>query len=132
MIVVDTNILVCLRLPGPLTASCDRLVSADPDWVAPRLWRSEFRNVLVLHLRKGLLDMSEALRAMASAEAQMAETTLDVPSDLVLRLSSESGCTAYDCEFVALAHELETPLFTTDRQILRAFPDLARPLPSSP
>jgi predicted nucleic acid-binding protein len=44
----------------------------------------------------------------------------------VLRLASASGCTAYDCEFVALALALEAPLVTSDRELLAAFPAVAR------
>ena len=36
-----------------------------------------------------------------------------------------SGCTAYDCEFVALADVHQVPLVTVDRRILKAFPKLA-------
>jgi len=46
----------------------------------------------------------------------------------VLDLVASSTCTAYDCEFVALARELAVPLVTTDKQILRDFPAIARPL----
>ena len=40
-----------------------------------------------------------------------------------------SHCSAYDCEFVALALELEVPLVTADRQLLRSFPRIAVPFP---
>jgi predicted nucleic acid-binding protein len=43
----------------------------------------------------------------------------------MLELAHRSGCTAYDCEFVALAEKLELPLVTSDPQILKAFPDQA-------
>jgi len=39
-----------------------------------------------------------------------------------------SGCSAYDCEFVAAALALQTRLITSDRQLLRTFPTLASPL----
>jgi predicted nucleic acid-binding protein len=42
-----------------------------------------------------------------------------------LQLAAESGCSAYDCEFVALARDLEVPLVTADRQLLAAFPSTA-------
>jgi predicted nucleic acid-binding protein len=36
-----------------------------------------------------------------------------------------SACSAYDCEFVALARAQRVPLLTTDRQLLREFPNVA-------
>jgi hypothetical protein len=42
-----------------------------------------------------------------------------------LNLVRKSPCSAYDCEFVALAEDLEIPLLTTDRKILSAFPSVA-------
>jgi len=43
----------------------------------------------------------------------------------VLELAVRSRCTAYDCEFVALAKQLGVPLVTSDRQVLAAFPETA-------
>ena len=51
-----------------------------------------------------------------------------VASEQVLQLATSSGCSAYDCEFVAAAQQLGVPLVTEDRAILTAFPDLARSL----
>jgi len=34
-------------------------------------------------------------------------------------------CSAYDCEFVALAQKLETRFFTMGGKLLKAFPDMA-------
>ncbi len=36
-----------------------------------------------------------------------------------------TGCSAYDCEFVALAIKLNTHLVTMDKKLLRAFPKCA-------
>lgn len=47
MIVVDTNIIVYLMVPGENTESAKLLLIKDSMWVAPVWWRSEFRNVLV-------------------------------------------------------------------------------------
>src|SRR5262249_48380713 len=38
---------------------------------------------------------------------------------------ARSNCTAYDCEFVALAQAEGVQLVTADRQILHEFPDAA-------
>ncbi len=40
----------------------------------------------------------------------------------------EAGCSAYDCEFVALAIQLDTRLDTMDGRLLRAFPERAMSL----
>lgn len=36
-----------------------------------------------------------------------------------------SPCSAYDCEFVALAADLTVPLVTTDKKLVKSFPDIA-------
>jgi predicted nucleic acid-binding protein len=59
------------------------------------------------------------------AERLMGENEYDMNSADVLALAAQCGCTAYDCEFVALARELRVPLVTTDKEILAAFPETA-------
>ena len=39
----------------------------------------------------------------------------------VLALATESGCGAYDCEFVAVAQDLGLPLVTADVELLAKF-----------
>jgi predicted nucleic acid-binding protein len=46
---------------------------------------------------------------------------------LVLELTQRSLCSAYDCEYVALAVQLRTKLVTADKQVLQAFPEVAVP-----
>ncbi len=126
MIVVDTNVLAYLWIRGPLSEASSELLERDDDWHAPSLWRSEFRNVLVNHLRAGAASFEACLAAMEGAGEQMREKTLEVDSVEVLRLARDSKCSAYDCEFVALAKRLGVPLVTSDRKLARAFPDLTR------
>jgi hypothetical protein len=40
-------------------------------------------------------------------------------------LAASSGCSAYECEFVALAKDLEIILITLESQILAHFPETA-------
>ena len=128
MIVVDTNILAYLWLPGPRAAAAEKLLLADSDWNAPLLWRSEFRSILAGYLRRGDVTMEGALRTVADVEEEMTGREFDVPSADVLRLVQQSACSAYDCEFVALARDLGVPLVTSDKAILKAFPAVARAL----
>jgi len=65
------------------------------------------------------------LKYVAEAEALVSGREFEVPSAPVLALAQESGCTAHDCEFVHLAQEFDVPLVTSDRNLLRVFPDLA-------
>jgi predicted nucleic acid-binding protein len=57
VIVVDTNVLVYLVLPGEHTEHAERVLHRDPVWTAPLLWRSEFRNVLAVYMRQGRLSL---------------------------------------------------------------------------
>ncbi|MCP9909602.1 type II toxin-antitoxin system VapC family toxin [Cyanobium sp. BA20m-p-22] len=128
MIVVDTNVLAYLLLPGPKTSLAEALLLDQPRWAAPPLWRSEWRNVLTTYLRRDLLQLSEAVALMQHAEVLLAGQDEPVASDQVLQLANSSRCSAYDCEFVAAALQLGVPLVTDDRAVLAAFPDVARPL----
>jgi predicted nucleic acid-binding protein len=130
MIVVDTNVLAYLWLPGERTKAAERLLKKDSDWNAPLLWRSEFRNVLAGCLRRGDVSLETALQIVEGAEGQMHGREFSVPSPQVLARVEESECSAYDCEFVVLADELGVSLVTSDEKLLRSFPALARPLGS--
>lgn len=125
MIVVDTNVLAYLLLDAERTAQAERALTRDADWAAPLLWRSELRNVLAAQLHRGALELADARRLQGEAEHLMAGGEYAVGSADVLELAAASGCSAYDCEFVALAAELDVPLVTVDRELLAAFPERA-------
>jgi predicted nucleic acid-binding protein len=125
VIVADTNLIVYLVMPSPYTEAAERLLIRDPDWVVPFLWRSEFRNVLSLYLRKGLIRFDQALAIQAEMETLFQGKEYDVTSLDVLSLTHHSGCSAYDCEFVALAKALDIKLVTMDRKLVTCFPDTA-------
>jgi predicted nucleic acid-binding protein len=128
MIVVDTNVLAYLYLPSAYTAAAESLLEQDPEWAAPILWRSEFRNVLAGYLRRGLLTFDQMRNLQQEAESLLAGQEFEVQSTAVLQLVRDSDCSAYDCEFVALAIQLDTRLVTMDGKLLRAFPECAMAL----
>lgn len=123
MIVVDSNVLAYLHLPGEHTAAAETFFEQEPDWVAPSLWRSEFRNILAGYLRRGTISFDQACKLQQEAEGLLAGGEYDVESQAILELVRDSNCTAYDCEFVALALKLNTKLVTMDKKLLQAFPD---------
>jgi predicted nucleic acid-binding protein len=125
VIVADTNLLVYLRVGGAHRDAAEAVFRRDPVWAMPVLWRSEFRSALVGLLRAGAFGLDEATALVRDTEELMAASEYDVVGHHVLALAADSGCSAYDCEFVALAEDLGVPLVTTDRQLLRAFPERA-------
>ena len=122
MIVVDTNVLAYLYLPGEHTSHAEALLERDPGWVAPVLWRSEFRNILAGYMRRRALTFEQAREVQAEAESLLSGSEHEVDSQHVLELVRDSDCSAYDCEFVALAMKLGAKLVTMDARLLRAFP----------
>jgi len=125
MIVVDTNIIAYLYLSSEKTQLSEQALTKDMEWVAPVLWRSEFRNILAYYTRNKILTLENSLKMMIEAEVLMNGGEYDIASTQVLSLASSSGCSAYDCEFVALALDLKVPLVTSDRKLLKAFRGIA-------
>lgn len=128
MIVVDTNVIAALYLPNENTASAETLLNQDADWAVPLLWRSELRNTLTKYLRAGLMSLEQIYQIQHEAEDLIAHNEYQANSLAVLKLASISKCSAYDCEFVALAQFLNTKLVTQDKQVLAQFPQVATAL----
>ena len=125
MIVVDTSIIASLWVPNDMEELAYKVLRKDPDWVAPLLWRSELRNVMALYLRKNILELSTILQSMQEAEQLMESNAYEVNSAQVLQWVHNSGYSAYDCEFVALADDLDVQLVSFDKQICREFSGIA-------
>jgi predicted nucleic acid-binding protein len=125
VIVVDSNVIAYLYLPGEHTAIAEALLEHDPHWAAPVLWKSEFRNILAGYFRRGDMTFEQACALQREAESLLAGAEFELDSLGVLELVRDSDCSAYDCEFIALALRLETRLVTMDKKLLRAFPKVA-------
>ncbi len=125
MICVDTNIICYRYMASPLSAAADAAWAKDPDWIVPILWRSEFRNALAGSIRRRSLTAEEAIAIADLAEAMLNQKEFTISTSAVLQLVSRSSCSAYNCEFVALAHAEGVRLLTVDRQILQEFPEVA-------
>ena len=124
-VVVDTNVVAYYWLPGAHTECAVALRRKTDDWFVPKLWRSEFQNVLGGYLRAGFIGLDQAKALIRSAEAELLDFEREVDSAVVMDLVAASTCSAYDCEFVALAMSMGIPLVTEDAQVLREFPRVA-------
>lgn len=125
MIVADTNLIAGLYTDASQRDLVAAVYRKDHRWAAPYLWRSEFRNVMALYMRKGLLELDQTIQITHWAEDQMSENEYLPIASRVLVLASMSGCTAYDCEFVSVAENLGWPLITFDKKVLKQFPLIA-------
>ena len=123
MIVADTNVIAYLYLPGRFSSATETLLLRESDWAVPRLWRSEFRNILASYMRQGSLTLDDAVAIYARAASLVGGNEYAVSAPDVLRLAKASQCSAYDCEFVALAQHLDVRLVTADAKLRKSFPD---------
>jgi len=69
--------------------------------------------------------LERAQEIMENTLRLMEERQVTPNSNRVLALAANSSCTAYDCEYVALAEQLGIKLVTADKQLIKAFPDIA-------
>jgi predicted nucleic acid-binding protein len=128
MIVVDTNILAYLYLPGDRTEEVKSLLEADSEWAAPVLWRSELTNILCTCMRVKGLAKDRCLEIFELADELMRERTYSTSPLRVFEVAERTACSGYDSEFIALAEDLQTKLVTYDAALLsRAGPIACAP-----
>ena len=125
MIVVDANVIAYFLMKTEKTEVAEKIWKKDMDWLAPLLWHSEVRNILTNYVRHNMLAVEQAQVVMDKAHELMHEREHFVSSARVLELAASSHCTAYDCEYVALAQQFDLPLITFDKAIVQNFPTVA-------
>lgn len=125
MIVIDTNVVAYLFMNGEYTQNAERLLKSDSNWCAPLLWRSEFRSILTLYMRKKLLTLNQSFEIMQEAQKILKGNEFSVDSIAVLERVNKCKLSAYDLEFVTLAESLKVKLITLDKKIVNEFPRAA-------
>jgi predicted nucleic acid-binding protein len=125
VIVVDTNVISYLLIRGDRSEAVDRLLDADGEWIAPRLWIDEFLNVLSTYERNGLLTADQTTPILSDALSLMEDSSYEIPPERVLSVARRTTCSAYDSQYIALAEDLGLKLYTCDRKVLKNCPDLA-------
>lgn len=124
--VVDASVSIKLFVEEPLSeqaqALFNRLASDPPaDLHVPDLFYIECANILWKYSRRFGRSMEDSLSDLAD----LGRLTLHVTSnaDLMedaLSLAVQTGLTAYDACYAALAHRLELPLVTADQPLCQA------------
>ena len=125
MIVADTNLIAYFSIHTEHSALAEAVCAVDSIWAAPLLWRSEYRATLLKYIRHAGMNFEAAIGSLRLAEETVAGREYSVEARQVLELAYRTQCSAYDCEYVALAQELDVPLVTADKQLVAAFPKTA-------
>ena len=125
MIVADADLIAYFWIEQTRSEAARRVRRRDAAWTVPRLWRSEFLAILRRHMNTGLMSPDEARRFAENARADLQGAEHDVEMADVLALIEETGHSAYDGAYVALAQVLQVPLVTGDRALAERFPQTA-------
>jgi len=118
MIIVDANILAYLTIHGEHTEAVERLLATDSDWIAPPLWLDEFLNVLTTSERTGTISRKESDDALDEATEVMRGRSHQISPSQTLATARRTGCSAYDSQYLALAEDLNLPLYTFDKKLI--------------
>ncbi|MDQ3019578.1 MAG: hypothetical protein M3R36_03265 [Bacteroidota bacterium] len=67
-------------------------------------------------MRKNFLSTDSAMQTMIKSEKFMEGREYFVQTEKIFELINKSNLSAYDCEFVSLAKDLNIPLITSDKK----------------
>jgi predicted nucleic acid-binding protein len=85
-------------------------------------------NVLGFHVRGRVVDRDGAVRLYRRGLGMVKIDEFEPNTVTMFNLCQRTGCSTYDLEFVALAIHHGIPLVTADKQIIRAFSNIAMDL----
>jgi predicted nucleic acid-binding protein len=125
LIVVDTNVIAYALIEGDKTTLARDVASADPDWRVPQLWRHEFLNILATAARAEVINARQADKLWSTGLDLLSQVEQEMDGRAALALAIEYGISAYDAQYIALAHGLGTLCVTEDRRLLRTFSETA-------
>lgn len=129
--VIDTNVIAYALLPVEPDGTAARLALARSGRiVVPDLLRAELVNVLWQWVRLRDVSPDEARAMLEDADALLDDvvsaSTVWVEA---LRLAVDTGHSAYDTLFVALARRRGTAVITFDQRLKAVFPQDVRLVP---
>ena len=125
--VVDASVGIKLFLAEALSDQAHALfarLTSDPlaQFYVPDLFTIECANILWKYVRRFGYPVARALQDVHDLVSlplhSVPVSTLAAPA---LAPAAETGCTAYDAAYVALARELKVPLITADEALARRF-----------
>ena len=125
MIVIDVNIISALFIKSDHTPEAKKLLMHDNDWIAPLIWRSEFRHILGYLIQQKSLTPRHANLIMQEAENLMQRGEYEVPSYQILNIVEKFHCSAFVAEYIALASEVGVAFVTFDESYIKVFENIS-------
>ena len=119
--VIDSSVAIKWWVPEIHSADALRYLDPDMERDAPELLLAEASNILWKKVRAVELTRGEAERI--AADIGLADITIHPMAPLfesALRLALETGRSAYDSMYLALAETLSTRVVTADRRLYNA------------
>jgi predicted nucleic acid-binding protein len=126
--IVDTNVVAYYLLgTEPFVEEVRKFWRAVEAPSAPALWEAELANVVWMAVRTGVLPAEDGHEKLALAARMGIESVASRSLwQSALTRALTSGAAVYDTLFVALAMDRNLPLATSDRNVLKKFPKIAR------
>jgi predicted nucleic acid-binding protein len=125
MIVADTCLVFHLFNETALTETAQKILSKDPHWILPHLWKEEYANVLSKLARKERRAIDEVIDLFNFTVEELKNCEVYIDPKKALKLSIENKISVYDAHFVVLAMDFDTLLVTEDKEILKNCSDIA-------
>ncbi|MDD5323010.1 MAG: type II toxin-antitoxin system VapC family toxin [Methylococcales bacterium] len=94
-------------------------MGVDSEWIAPGLIHSGLRNVFLGAVRRKDIALDDAHYLLHRSIELIIVPDKTVDGSSGFSLAMQSGCSAYDWEFVWLASDPGLPLVTVDKKVLK-------------
>ena len=121
MIVVSTDIVVALYLPGENTGTAEAVLKRDPAWASPMLWRTLFPHYVTEPLRLGAVTPALVVLMLEEAEKLFLSREFPSPARENMRFVFQSQCSAFIAPFLGLAQGLGVSALLTKSRSNRTF-----------
>jgi predicted nucleic acid-binding protein len=116
--VLDTSVAIAWYLPETFADAArawqNGMIAERVQFVVPTLHYWEFANVLRTHVRGRALD-DDLAREIWTLHLDAPLETVEPPIENILSVALETGTTAYDAVYIALAVQLDVPFLTAER-----------------
>jgi predicted nucleic acid-binding protein len=120
-LVIDSSVVIKWSVPEIYSADALRYLDPDLDRDAPELLMAEISNILWKKVGRNELTRDQAERIAADvSQADVTIHPMEPTFERALTIALETGRSAYDSMYLALAEALSTRVVTADRRLYNA------------